>query len=120
MQRLAEGIERKREHTEKRQGGRAEQRAAARVQLVPGCSLLGAGVAALLHPTAVWTSVLILAPGTAMQHLVTQPAAKRCPVEWHRTMCCFALAWLCSIQEGLKQARKAGDDKKLGMVASRK
>lgn len=26
----------------------------------------------------------------------------------------------CSIQEGLKQARKAGDDKKLGMVASRK
>jgi len=26
----------------------------------------------------------------------------------------------CSIQQGLKQARKAGDDKKLGMVASRK
>ncbi len=26
----------------------------------------------------------------------------------------------CSIQEGLRQAKKAGDDKKLGMVASRK
>lgn len=25
-----------------------------------------------------------------------------------------------SIQEGLRQAKKAGDDKKLGMVASRK
>ena len=32
----------------------------------------------------------------------------------------LAVLSLCSIQEGLKQAKKAGDDKKLGMVASRK
>lgn len=36
------------------------------------------------------------------------------------SLCLLAPLTPRSIQEGLKQAKKAGDDKKLGMVASRK
>jgi hypothetical protein len=51
-----------------------------------------------------------------MSHLPLSPH----PLPVCLSACLPACLPACSIQEGLKQARRQGDDKKLGMVASRK
>ena len=82
-QRLADGIERKRDHMEKRWE---------RAEVLSGESMGSFSFAVL-------TCMLSSGMGISFRTSPSRP---------------------CSVQEGLKQARKAGDDKKLGMVASRK